>query len=87
MPRRIRDLALAALGAALLVGALAVVDQRVPGEMAGMARGVSSGQWHARGSVVGDLVANVTGSSVANDTFLFAMVAAGVVLVVLMVRT
>jgi hypothetical protein len=87
MPRRIRDLALAAIGAALLIGALALVDQRVPGEMAGMARDVSSGQWRGRGSVIDNLVTDVIGSPVANDTFLFAMVAAGVVLVILMVRT
>ena len=87
MPRRIRDLALAALGAALLVGALALVDQRVPAQVAGVARDVTSGQWHARGSVLDQLVADVTGSAVANDFFLFSMVAAGVVLVILMVRT
>jgi hypothetical protein len=87
MPRRIRDLALAVLGAALLLGALALMDQRVPAEVAEMARDVSSGQWHGTGSVIDDLVADVIGSPVANDTFLFAMVAAGVVLVILMVRT
>ena len=87
MPRRIRDLALAALGAALLVGALALVDQRVPAQVAAVARDVSSGQWHARGSAVDHFLADVTGSSVANDVFLFSMVAAGIVLVILMVRT
>jgi hypothetical protein len=87
MPRRIRDLALAALGAALLIGALALIDQRVPAQVAGVAREVSSGGWHARGSAIDNLVADVTGSAVANDLFLFSMVAAGVVLVILMVRT
>ena len=87
MPRRIRDLALAALGAALLVGALALVDQRVPAQVAGVARHVTSGEWRAPGSVVDRLVADVTGSYVANDIFLLSMVAAGVVLVILMVRT
>ena len=87
MPRRIRDLALAALGAALLIGALSLVDRRVPAEVAGVARGVTTGQWHARGSIVDNLLADVTGSYVANDVFLFGMVAAGVVLVILMVRT
>jgi hypothetical protein len=87
MRRRIRDLALAALGAALFLGALALVDQRVPGQVAGLARDVSSGQWHERGSTASHLIADVTGSAVANDVFLFSMVAAGVVLVILMVRT
>jgi hypothetical protein len=87
MPRRIRDLVLAALGAALLVGALALVDQRVPAQVASIARDLSSGQWHARGSAVDNLVADMAGSSVANDVFLFSMVAAGIVLVILMVRT
>jgi hypothetical protein len=48
---------------------------------------VSSGQWHERGSTASHLIADVTGSAVANDVFLFSMVAAGVVLVILMVRT
>ena len=87
MPRRIRDLALAVLGAALLLGALALIDQRVPAQVAGVARDMSSGEWHARGSVINTLVADVAGSPVANDVFLFSMVAAGVVLVILMVRT
>jgi hypothetical protein len=87
MPGRIRDLALAALGAALLVGALALIDQRVPAHVAGVARHVSSGEWRAPGSVVDNLLADVTGSAAANDVFLFSMVAAGIVLVILMVRT
>jgi hypothetical protein len=87
MPRRIRDLALAALGAALLVGGLALIDKRVPAQVAGVARDVSAGEWHARGSVLDHLVTDLTGSAVANDLFLFSMVAAGIVLVILMVRT
>ena len=87
MPRRIRDLAVAALGAALLVGALALIDPRVPAQVAGVARDLSSGRWHARGSAVDNIVTEMAGSSVANDVFLFSMVAAGVVLVILMVRT
>jgi hypothetical protein len=87
MPRRIRDLALAAFGAALLIGALALIDQRVPREMAGVAREVSAGQWHGRGSAIDNLVSDIVGSPVANDMFLFAMVAAGVVLLILMLRT
>jgi hypothetical protein len=87
MPRRIRDLALAALGAALLLGALALVDRRVPAQVASAARAVSAGEWRARGSVVDILLTDIAGSPVANDVFLFSMVAAGVVLVILMVRT
>ena len=87
MPRKIRDLVLAALGVALVVGALALMDERVPNELARMAEGISSGQWHAPGSVVSNLLKDVNDSPVANDVFLFSMVAAGVVLFVLMVRT
>jgi hypothetical protein len=87
MPRRIRDLALAALGAALLVAGLGLIDRRVPAEVAGAARHVSSGQWRAPGSAVDIVLTAVGGSAVANDVFLFSMVAAGVVLVILMVRT
>jgi hypothetical protein len=87
MPRRIRDLALAALGAALLVGVLGLIDRRVPSEVAGAARSVSSGQWRESGSAVDTLLSALTNGPVADDLFLFSMVAAGVVLVILMVRT
>jgi hypothetical protein len=87
MPRRIRDLALAAMAAALLVGALGLIDRRLPAEVAGAARSVSSGQWREPGSAVDTALTAVEASPVANDVFLFSMVAAGVVLVILMVRT
>jgi hypothetical protein len=87
MPRKIRDLALAAFGVALLVGALGLIDRRVPEEVQGFARNVSTGQWRAPGSMVDTVLTDITGSAVANDIFLFGMVAAGVVLVILMLRT
>jgi len=88
MPRKVRDLLLAVVGAALVVGALALIDRRVPGQVAGMARDVSAGGWHARGSLLDTVLGDVlTSAPMAEDMFLMAIVAAGVVLVILMVRT
>jgi hypothetical protein len=87
MPRRVRDFVLAALGAAFILGAIALVDRRVPGEVAGIARQVSTGGWHARGSFVDNVLVQVAKSPMTDDIFLLAMVGAGVVLVILMVRT
>jgi len=86
MPRKIRDLVLAALGVALLVGALGLVDHRVPGQVVGAARDVSAGRWHAPAPVA-QLFADISADPILNDGFVIAMVAAGVVLVFLMVRT
>jgi hypothetical protein len=86
MPRRIRDLVLAVIGLTLLLAALATVDDRVPGQMLGMARDVSHGHVEAPGPVA-DLALKVSGSLAMDDMFLIAMVGAGVVLVILMVRT
>ena len=87
MPRRIRDFVLAALGAVILVGALALVDARVPNHVASVVRDLQSGQWLAQGSLVNNVVTDVTGSRAVEDVFLLAMLGAGVVLVILMVRT
>ena len=86
MPRRIRDFALAVVGAALLIGALALLDDRVPAHMVGTARDVSSGKWRAPGPVA-QVVVDVASRPELDDAFLFAMLGAGVILVVLMLRT
>jgi hypothetical protein len=87
MPRRIRDFVLAALGAVILVGALALIDERVPRHVASVVQDVKSGEWLAQGSLVNNVVTDVTGSRAVEDVFLLAMLVAGVVLVILMVRT
>ena len=87
MPRKICDLALAALGVALLVGVLALVDDRVPGRMASMARDVSSGQWAAPGTFAGNILMDLSASPAVDNMFVLAFVVVGAVLVFLMVRT
>lgn len=87
MPRKIRDLALAALGAALLLGALALIDGRVPGRVAGMARDLVTGHWAEPGSVAGELLIAYAASPLGDNAIVFAFIAAAIVLVFLMVRT
>jgi hypothetical protein len=87
MPRKIRDLALAALGAALLLGALALVDGRVPGRLAGMVRDVAAGRWAEPGSVAGELLIAYAASPLGDNTIVVAFIVAALVLVFLMVRT
>lgn len=87
MPRKIRDLVLAALGAVLLLGALALIDGRVPGRLAGMAREVSAGQWPPPGSFAGNLLTEITSRPFADNFFLYGFLVVGVVLVFLMLRT
>ena len=81
MPRKIRDLALAALGAALLLGALALVDDRVPGRLKGMVQDAISGRWVEPGSPVGNAMIEYASSPAADNVFLFALFGAGVPLV------
>lgn len=86
MLRRIRDFALAVVGVALLLGALALLDERVPAHVVGTARNVSSGHWSTPGPVA-QVVVDVSSSPALDDAFLFAMLGAGVILVILMLRT
>jgi hypothetical protein len=86
MPRRFRDFAVAAFGVALLLAALALVDARVPGHVAGVAHDVSAGQWQPP-EAVSNVLIHVASSPAADNVFVFAMVAAAVVLVFLMLRT
>jgi hypothetical protein len=86
MPRRIRDFALAAFGVALLVGALAMLDERVPAHVMGAARDVSAGRIAAPGPVA-QVMVDIASNPALDDAFLFAMAGAGVILVILMLRT
>jgi hypothetical protein len=86
MPRKIRDFALAALGIVLLLAALAVIDDRVPGQVAGVARDVAAGEWQLPAPAA-DMVAAVAGSPAADNIFVFALLAAALILVILMLRT
>jgi len=87
MLRRIRDLALAVVGVALLVGALSMLDERVPAHVLGTARDVSSGHWNSKPGPVAQVVVDVASRPELDDAFLFAMLGAGVILVILMLRT
>jgi len=87
MPRKIRDFALAVTGLAILLGVLALVDERVPGRVAALAGDVSSGRWRQPGTLTGNLLLDVAASPTLDNVFLLALLGAGIVLVILMVRT
>jgi hypothetical protein len=87
MPQRIRDYGVAALVLAALFAVLARVDDRVPGRAAQAIADVANGHWIAHGSPVGDLMMSISASPAVTNGFVAALLAAGVVLVFLMVRT
>ena len=87
MPRRIRDLCLAALALAAAFAALTRIDDRVPARVAQGVKEIASGTWHDPGSPVGNVIADLAASPALDNVFMAAMLAAGVVLVFLMVRT
>jgi hypothetical protein len=87
MPQRIRDFGVAALAIAALFVALTRVDQRVPSHVSQTIGDVASGRWASPGSPLGNLLMTVAASPALDNVFVLALLAAGVVLVFLMVRT
>jgi hypothetical protein len=87
MPRRIRDYGVAALAMAALFAALTSLDRRVPQQLTTAMESVTSGRWTAPGSPLGNVMMEVASNPVMDNYFVLGMLAAGVVLVLLMVRT
>jgi hypothetical protein len=87
MPQRIRDYGVAALVLVALFVVLTRVDGRVPARVTQAIADVANGQWIAGGSPVGELMMSVSASPAVTNVFVAALLAAGVVLVFLMVRT
>lgn len=85
MPRRIRDAIGSVLVLIALVGALMLLDQRVRGRVGGVATEVASGAWNAPAAV--DTIVDTGWTHYGTEAYLVAFVAAGVVLVGLMLRT
>jgi hypothetical protein len=87
MPQRIRDFAVAALALAAVFTALALIDERVPAHMRDLVSNAASGRLIEPGSDLGNAVATVAANPALDNVFVVAMVAVGVVLLFLMVRT
>jgi hypothetical protein len=87
MPQRFRDYGLAAVMVAALFGALTCLDGRVPQRVTSAIDSVASGRWATPGTAFGSMMWDVTSSPVLGNYFVVGMLAAGVVLVFLMVRT
>lgn len=85
MPRRIRDVAASLLALIALVSVLMFVDQRVRGRVGGVATEVAGGAWSAPAAV--ETIVSTGWTHYGANTYLVAFLAAGVVLVCLMLRT
>ena len=87
MPQRIRDFGVAAVALGAAFTALAFIDERVPTYMRELATDAANGRLIRPGSDIGNLVASVSANPALDNVYVFAMLAAGVVLFVLRVRT
>lgn len=87
MPQRIRDFGVAALAAAAVFIALAMIDDRVPEYLRALASDVASGRAFQAGSQIGNALATLTANPALDNIFVMAMLATGVLLVLLLVRT
>jgi hypothetical protein len=87
MPQRIRDFGLAALALGAVFTALALIDERVPEYVKGVGTDVANGRATAPGSLFGNALESLSTNPALDNYFVFAMVAVGAVLLLLMVRT
>jgi hypothetical protein len=87
MPKRIRDAAGSALAVVVLFAALVSFDPRARTHMAGAVAAVTDARWSDSPAAITGAVGDVFRDLRVQNMFLVSMVAAGVVLVVLMLRT
>ena len=64
-----------------------MVDERVPKELKRIATDISSGRLPTSGTPVDGVVRSVSADPVVDNVFVLAMLGAGIVLVILMVKT
>jgi hypothetical protein len=86
MPQRIRDFGVAVLALAAVFIALALIDERVPEYVRGLSADITNGRAFQPGAPLGAITAVMYGAAFDN-AFAVAMAVAGVVLLLLMVRT
>jgi len=87
MPQRIRDFVVAALALAAVFFALTLIDERVPEYMKGLSSDIANGRVIQPGTQFGDLVATVVATPALDNFYVVAMLAVGVALFLLMLRT
>jgi hypothetical protein len=87
MPQRIRDYGVAALALGAVFAALTRIDQRVPAHVSAAMSDVAHGRIGEPGTPIGNVLLSLTSSPVLGDGFVLAMLATGVVLLLLMFRT
>ena len=87
MPQRIRDFGVAALALGAVFTALALIDERVPAYLRDLSADVANGRAVQAGTPVGNVMVTLLTSPAADNYFAIAMVAAGAVLLLLMLRT
>lgn len=87
MPQRFRDFGVAALAIVAVFVALTRIDGRVPGELTHAFGQLVNGRWIQPSSPVGSVWASVSANPALDNLIVVAFLAAGVVLVILMVRT
>lgn len=87
MPRRVRDVIGSVLTLIVLVLVLIAIDGRVRGRVERAATELSDGGWHAPSDALGDVVADVGSTPHLENIYLMSFLGAGVLLVILMLRT
>lgn len=87
MPQRIRDYGVAALALGVVFAALSGLDGRVPARLNQAFDDLVSGRFVDPGSPLGAMMADVAINPALDNYFVMGLLAAGVVLVLLMVRT
>ena len=87
MPQRIRDFAVAVLALAAVFTGLALIDERVPEYVRGLSADIANGRAVAPGSPLGNVFASMAANPALDNYFVVAMVAVGVALFLLMLRT
>ena len=86
MPQRIRDFGVAAVALGAVFAAITLIDRRVPMQVTESISGVVNGRAFETGAL-GNLVASVSANPALDNLFVVALLAAGIVLMVFMVRT
>jgi hypothetical protein len=86
MPQRIRDFGVAALALGAVFTALTLIDRRVPMQVTESISSVANGRAFSTGAL-GSFVMSVSANPALDNLFVVALLAAGIVLLVFMVRT
>src|SRR5687768_6696839 len=87
MPQRIRDFGVAVLVLAAMFTGLALIDERVPEYLRSLGADIANGRAVQPGTPLGNVFASMAANPALDNYFIVAMVAVGVALFLLMLRT